>query len=190
MHHLPSLIQARRVPQRGFTMVELMAVVAIIGVLAMIGSVTVKKYIATSKTSEATQMIREIKAAQEAYKDEKFQYLKISSGLTAAADFFPNNPAPGQKKMNFPGTGTGFEAWNTLNVHEDAPVLFVYACTAGLANTVPTATGSDITVNNWPSGALGQPWYVVKAKADLDNDGVNTVYIASSFAGEIFSANE
>jgi len=162
----------------------------IIGILATIASVSVKKYIASSKTSEAIHMIGQIKAAQESYKDETFQYLKISSGLSASTDFYPNNPSPGQKKMNFPGTGSGIAGWQTLGVHEDAPVLFVYACTAGLAGTTPTGTGTDITVNNWPSGAATKPWYIVKARADLDNDGVNTVFISASFAGEIFSANE
>src|SRR6478609_9254058 len=133
MPQSPSLVQARRVSQRGLTMVELMAVVVIIGILATIASVSVKKYIASSKTSEAIHMIGQIKAAQESYKDETFQYLKISSGLSASTDFYPNNPSPGQKKMNFPGTGSGIAGWQTLGVHEDAPVLFVYACTAGLA---------------------------------------------------------
>ncbi len=166
-------------------MIELMVVIAIIGILAAIASVSVKKYVASSKTSEAIHMIGAIKAAQELYKDETFTYLPVSTALT---DFYPNNPSPGQKKMNFPGTsGTGLAAWDTLAVHEDAPVLFVYACTAGLGTVAPSATGSDITVTNWPTAALGKPWYVVKAIADLDADGVNTVFISSSFAGEIFS---
>ena len=171
-------------------MVELMVVVVIIGILATIASVSVKKYVASSKTSEAIHMIGAIKAAQEAYKDETFTYLNVSPGLSAASDFYPNNPSPGQKKMNFAGAGTGQAAWETLGVHEDAPVLFVYACTAGAAGSKPTDAGSDITVTNWPSAVSTKPWYVVKARGDLDGDGVNTVFLSSSFAGEVFSAND
>ena len=40
---------------------------------------------------------------------------------------------------------------------------------------------------NWPTAALGKPWYIVKARADLDGDGVNTVFVSASFAGELFS---
>ena len=186
MHNSPSLVQARRTSQRGLTMIELMIVIAIVGILATIASVSVKKYVASSKTSEAIHMISAIKAAQETYKDETFTYLNVSPGLSAASDFYPDNPSPGQKKMNFAGTGAGQTEWERLGVHEDAPVLFVYACTAGAAGATPTPTGSDITVGNWPAN----PWYVVKARADLDNDGVNTVFITGSFAGEIFSAND
>lgn len=190
MQQFPSLVRARRSGQRGLTMIELMIVITIIGILATIASVSVKKYIASSKTSEAIHMIGAIKAAQEAYKDETFAYLNVSPGISAASDFYPDNPKPGQQKMNFAGAGTGKTGWERLNIYEDAPVLFVYATTAGAAGTMPTPTGSDIKVDNWPSGVVPKPWYVVKARADLDGDGVNTVFITGSFAGEIFSAND
>jgi len=170
-------------------MIELMVVVVLVGILATIASVSVKKYVASSKTTEAIHMIGAIKAAQETYKDETFTYLNVSPGLSAASDFYPNNPKPGQQKMNFAGSGAGKANWEALGVHEDAPVLFVYACTAGKAGENPTPTGSDISVTNWPTAAATKPWYVVKARADLDGDGVNTVFITGSFAGEIFSAN-
>jgi len=190
MHHSPSLVQARRTSQRGLTMVELMVTIVIIGILAAVGSVSVKRYVAASKTSETVHMFANVKAAQETYKDETFNYLGISPGLTATSDFFPANPSPGQKRMNFAGTGTIADKWTALGIHEDAPMLFVYACTAGAIGTKPTATGSDITVANWPSATSGKPWYIVKARADLDGDGVNTVFITASFAGEIYSAND
>jgi prepilin-type N-terminal cleavage/methylation domain-containing protein len=186
-HSQPSTL--RRGAQRGFTMAELMAVVAIVGILAAIATVSVKKYIASSKTSEAIHMIANIKDAQETYKGETFTYLNVTSGLTATTDFYPNNPKPGQQKMNFAGAGAGQANWQMLGVNADAPVTFVYACTAGAAGAAPTATGGDITVANWPTAST-KPWYVVKARADLDNDGVNTVFISGSFMGEIASANE
>jgi len=186
MQNAPSLVKARRSSERGLTLVELMASVAIVGLLAMVGSVSVKKYIASSKTSEAIRMIGSIKAAQETMKDETYAYLNVSSGIN---DFYPNNPKPGRQKMNFPGTvGDGRAKWDMLGIHEDAPVLFVYACTAGLAGE-KAEPGTGITVKNWP-GTMDRPWYVVKAKADVDGDGADTVYLAASFAGEIFSANE
>jgi type II secretory pathway pseudopilin PulG len=167
-----------------------MVAVVVIGILAAIASVSVKKYVASSKTTEAVQMIRDIKSAQEQYKGEREKYLNVSPGLSAASDFYPNNPLPGRQKMNFAGAGAGQAAWEALTVHPDAPVLFVYATTAGDAGTKPTATGSDITVTNWPSATSTKPWYVVKARADLDGDGVNTVFITGSFTGELYSAND
>jgi len=186
MHNCPSLVQARRTSQRGLTLVELLAVVAIVGILSAVGITSVRRYVASSKMSEAIHMIGLIKSAQETFKDETFTYLNVSSGPD---DFYPKNPLPGQMKMNFPGNAPGATGWQTLAIHEDAPMLFVYSCTAGDAAKKPE-TGTGITVANWPSAALGKPWYVVKAKADLRGDGISTVFLSSSFAGEIFSVND
>ena len=79
MHHCPSLVRGRRTAQRGLTMVELMVVVVIVGILATVASVSVKKYVASSKTTEAIHMIGAIKAAQESFKDETFAYLPVSN---------------------------------------------------------------------------------------------------------------
>ena len=182
-----SLVLTRRTSQRGLTMVELMIVVVIIGILATIASVTVKKYIASSKAGEASHMITQIKAAEETYKDETFIYLNVTTGLSAKSDFYPNNPSPGEYKMNFAGEGSGAANWVTLGVREDAPVRFVYACVADVSTVKPASLGDDITVANWPTAALGKPWYIVKARADLDGDGVNTVFASASFAGELYS---
>jgi len=170
-------------------MVEMLAVVAMIGILAALATASVRKYVAYSKSTEAGGMFMNIKLQQEAYYTDTQTYLNVSSGLTAAASFYPANPTPGQAKMNFAGTGDGQANWQMLGVKADGPVYLVYACTAGAAGTTPTATGSDITVASWPSAAALKPWYVVKARGDLDADGVNSVFISASFVNETFSAN-
>jgi prepilin-type N-terminal cleavage/methylation domain-containing protein len=181
-------VSTRRSAARGFTMVELMAVVAIVAILALLATYSVRKYIASSKTTEAVEMIGNIKAAQETYKDETFAYLPVSPDLTSSNSFYPANPLPGRQKMNFAGPGTTQAAWKQLGVNSSAPVLFVYACTAGASGTAPSSPGSDITIGNWPASVPG-PWYVVKAKADLRGDGNFTVFVAPSFSGDMYSAN-
>jgi type IV pilus assembly protein PilA len=173
---------------RGFTLVELMIVVVIIAVLATLAVYGVSKYIASSKTGEAVQMIGSIKAAEESFRDETFQYLDVSGDLST---FYPDNDTPGQKKVQW-GAGTDDVAnnWRILGVTPSGPVLFVYAATAGTGTVVPAAPGAGITVGQWPTAAPGEPWYVVKAKADLDPGGAETVYVAPSFTNQIFSANE
>jgi prepilin-type N-terminal cleavage/methylation domain-containing protein len=179
-------VSSTRRNARGFTLVELMIVVVIVCVLAVVGIYGVRKYVSSSKTGEAVQMIGSIKAAQEAFKDETFAYLDVTGSLTS---YYPTNPAPGQTKVAWGGDGTGRDNWKALGVTPAGAVLFVYACDAGPASeNVPSVT--DITIGDWP-GALGQPWYVVKAVADLDGGGdQRSVYVGASFTNQIFSANE
>ena len=171
-------------------MAELMAVVAIVAILALLATVSVRKYVASSKTNEAIEMIGNIKAAEESYKEETFAYLPVSSDVTSSSSFYPNNPLPGMQKMNFAGGPATLQSnWMRLGVNSTAPVLFVYACSAGAPNTAPSSLGSDITVSNWPA-TVAAPWYVVKAKADLSGgNGVMTVFVGTSFAGDIYASN-
>ena len=178
-------IKARRAA-RGFTLVEMMVTVVIVGILATLAFAGTRKYIATSKTSEALDMIRHIRDSQEGYKQDMFGYLNVSKDFNAAS-YYPNNPNPGRSKMLFAGAGTGQGDWQTLNVATDGPVTFVYATTAG-ANSAPTSLGSDITVNNWPA-TVNAPWYVIKARADFTGTGVFTVFAAGSFTNDLYSIN-
>jgi type II secretory pathway pseudopilin PulG len=163
-----------------------MVIVIIVSVLALLGTYSVRRYVSYSKTSEATEMISVIKAAQENYKDETFTYLDVNAGNLST--YYPANPNPGREKWQWGGgNATLAQNWQTLGVHAALPVLFVYSCTAGAANSTPTAPGSDITVGNWPTTS-GVPWYVVKAWADFEGDGRHTVFVGTSFYGETFAA--
>jgi prepilin-type N-terminal cleavage/methylation domain-containing protein len=179
-------VSSTRRSDRGFTMVELMIVTVIVGVLATLAAYGVRKYISASKTGEAVQMIGSIKAAQEAFKDETFAYLDVTGTLDS---YYPTNATPGQAKVAWGGAGNGAANWKALGVNAVGPVLFVYSCDAGAASVNVVSPGSDIPVANWPT-ALGLPWYVVKAAADLAPGGQRTVYVSGSFSNQIFSAHE
>jgi len=166
-----------------------MVIVIIVSVLALLGTYSVRKYVTYSKTSEATEMISVIKAAQENYKDETFTYLNVTTNIDT---YYPNNPSAGRVKVQWGGASdpTALANWQTLGVHAAQPVLFQYSCVAGAANSAIPAPGgaaSDITVTNWPA-TTGAPWYVVKAEADFDGEGRHTVFVGTSFYGETFAA--
>lgn len=180
-------VTARRARNaRGFTLVELMAVVIIVGVLATIATYGVRKYVFAAKTHEAVQMIGSIKAAQESYKDETFSYLNVSGDLNT---LYPM-ATPGKTKWQW-GGGTDAVAnnWRRLGVTAAAPVQFGYATVAGTGTQAPAAP-QGITIAGWPSEAQGQPWYVVRAVGDTDGDGSMVVFASASFTGQIFSNEE
>jgi type IV pilus assembly protein PilA len=168
----------------GFTLAELMIVLAIIGVLATLAVYGVQKYVLVAKTAEPIEIINSIRAAQEQYRDETFAYKNVSTGGINA--YHPGAPNAGKRAWE---TGTAADNnWNEIGVRASAPVQFGYACVAGGAGNAVPALG--ITANlNFPSPPTS-PWYVVKAAGDRDVDSVLAIFIGSSFTDEIHSERE
>lgn len=169
-----------------------MITVVIVGILGALGVYGVGKYIRAAQSSSPIQMIGSIKAAQEAYKAEMLTYLDVSGTKSlAAASYYPattvSQNAIGWGKATIP-VGENFLK---LGVVSDAPVRHIYACAAGNGNDAPIGHNlPTLTVKNWPTVALGQPWYIVNAKGDLDGDGIPSGFTSASFAGEILIDNE
>lgn len=64
--------------QGGFTLVELMIVVAVIGILASIASVSYVKYIRSAEVGKLKQYAMEVANAQEMYKSQNAGYLNVT----------------------------------------------------------------------------------------------------------------
>jgi type IV pilus assembly protein PilA len=182
-----------RARSRGFTLIELMIVVAMIGVLAAIGLVGYRRYVHSSQGSEAKAMIQAIKVGQEAYKAEFLTYLDVSQQDFTA--WYPH--APDDSRMNWvqPNLGAYNDAnhgWALLNVNADGPVRFGYVCVAGVQGTTPMPAPPGMAGVAAPSIPNGVPWYVIEAKNQHNAaaGGAFAMYASNSLSGEILVQNE
>lgn len=170
---------------RAFTLVELMIVVAIIGVLAALGLVGFRKYLNASHSSEAVNTIGAIKAAQESYRAETLSYLNVSSALDK---FYPVQD-PTDKKVGWGGTGNDEANWKRLNVNVDGATLYSFATIAGLPGQAVTTGGIKVSqVPTFPAPV--EPWYLIQAKGNVDGDSIYMYGLASSFSSGVYVEND
>lgn len=182
--------------KRGFTLIELMATVVIVGIIATLATYGVRRYIFTTKTAEAIHMIGSIKSAEESYRSETFKYAGKGADAVqpgSVGNFYPHGELPGRYKADWNNTNHADYAsvWGPLGVQSDSPVIFEYAIAAGSATEALPAP-SDFKDLNWGTRGTspGGPWYVVVARADQNGDGKMSCFVSSNLTGEIFRYNE
>jgi type IV pilus assembly protein PilA len=186
----------RAIAKRGFTLIEMMIVVVIVGVLAALAVVGYRKLIQSSHISEAQHMVQDIRVAQESYHSETQQYANISTGLYA---YYPMASPNGRTVTGWGAAcsncATGMD-WSMLPLHVDGPVLFGYATVGGAANTAPPSVGApgQVSINGKPlvfPAPSPVEWFIVSAGCDLDNDGtVGTKVYTTSWANQVFVDEE
>ncbi|HXS17167.1 MAG TPA: prepilin-type N-terminal cleavage/methylation domain-containing protein, partial [Polyangiaceae bacterium] len=97
----PKLVVARRA-SLGFTLMELMIVVVIMGVLASLAVYSLNGYLQRAKVSEAREVVGQIMAAQEAYFDEVGSYLDVTGGMNDD-NFYPAGNFDGRIMIQWGG---------------------------------------------------------------------------------------
>ncbi len=155
---------SRHLRSAGFTTIELMIGLTIVGIMAAIAVPTFKSYVYRGRVTEAVTILNEIKTRQEAYRSRFGNYAAVSG--TNWGTYTPAT-IPGADAVVWPSSA----GWEMLGLSPPGAVRFRYATVAGLPGTAPPADS-----NLDPNGL----WYAAQAEGDLDGDG-------TSFILEVYS---
>jgi prepilin-type N-terminal cleavage/methylation domain-containing protein len=198
-------IDIKRLKQaRGFTLIELMIVVAILGILAVIAVPALQKYMRRAKTAEAKTQIAKLYDAASSY----FKSEHAERGATAfieqggqVADLAPHkcphpagspgggqagltpdqatdcNAGPGGKCV--PASGGGGAGYYDIALWNDNPV---WNGMNFLQEQAHFFHYNFIAVNN--TTGYGQCQFTAQAFADLDADGIFSTYERSGAADQ------
>ncbi len=185
---LKSILHKRR---GGFTLIELMIVVAIIGILAAIAIPNFLRFQLRAKASEGKANLAAIRTAEEGYFSEFGVYVAASANPTS----LPNNV-----KVSWGLAPTASHGFNTVGWSPEGNVFFQYAvATSAVWDTYAADALSnldnDATNNNWGyikrvgsvapiAGTFGCPAAGVYNPVSMANDLFNTVGPCDSQSGQ------
>ena len=170
---------ASRVGRAGFTLVELMIVVAIIGIIAAIASVGYRRWIGRARLTEAVTMLGEMSSKEQTYRMEFGTYLPLRadgnavlpSPDEAAAAFYPSSPS----SAAFESVGTSVSvannalwptSWRAAGVSpRDTTLYCTYMTNAGNAGQ---AIPAGATFGAALVSGTAAPWFYGLAACNLN----------------------
>ena len=124
----------------GFTLVELMIVVVILGILAAVAIPAFTRYVKRSKTAEATGNISKIYQGQVSYYQAAQEQSTLASFVNATA--MPSTAPSNVKYQANVTQWTGDANWNAVSFSLDTGHYYQYACPGDTATFSARAVGN------------------------------------------------
>lgn len=185
----------------GFTLVELMMVVVIIGILSAIAMPLYSRSRYRSFALEASEVLGRITAAQEGYRASFNTYSDTSndhalSGTSnGASGLLGNNWWPALATRDADGQVDFYAnlpaSWNQLGVRPRQRVRYSYQTIAGRPGVTPSVGGGNPTLGYsvLPTAQMGS-WFFAVASGDLDRDGLYSRFEVSNLVPGIRITDE